>query len=61
MEGRSTVRTVINGAMVVAEPRKVVLVSDPGRGRVWQRIETPPQGPDSCGVVEPPKENQCRV
>jgi hypothetical protein len=61
VKGRQITRTVINGGLLTTEPRKVVHVSEPGRGRVWQRIKTPPQDPDACGVAEPPKENQCRV
>lgn len=32
-------RTLINGAQLTEEPLKVVLVSAPGRGRIWERSE----------------------
>ena len=32
-------RTLINGAILRTNPRKVILVSEPGHGRIWQRIE----------------------
>ncbi|WP_189041128.1 hypothetical protein [Micromonospora sonchi] len=32
-------RTLINGCMLGVEPRKVMLVSSPGEGRVWRRLD----------------------
>lgn len=32
-------RTLVNGGQLTAEPRKVVLVSTPARGRVWERLD----------------------
>lgn len=61
VKGRALTRTVINGGQLTVEPRKVVHVSEPGVGRVWQRTVMPPQDPDACGTAKPPKENQCPV
>lgn len=32
-------RTLVNGCRLTAEPVKVILVSEPGAGRVWQKID----------------------
>jgi hypothetical protein len=61
VDGAAQTRAVLNGALLTVEPLKVMHVSDPGTGRVWQRIATPPQDPDACGRDKPPKETQCPV
>lgn len=61
VEGQQVTRTVINGGLLTVAPLKVILVSEPGRGRVWERTTMPEQAPDACTRDKPPKENTCPV
>lgn len=46
--GLTVKHLVLTGGMLTAEPGRVVHVSTPGTGRVWQRIPTPTAEPDTC-------------